>query len=325
MNVKENYLKAIHGEMPESVPVYWDGCQWFAPECIAAPVITGKPVDIYGISWTVNENGAIPTPNQFLLTDICDWREKVTIPFDLLENYDWEASVEREHQRLDPNKAVALHVHSVFNVFVNAMGFEGCLMAMAEDPDEVMEFFDTLSWFQEVIIEKSLKYYDFIDVFNITDDIATARGPFMSPAMYREMILPFHKRQIELSRKLRPEVLVEMHCCGKCDMFIDNWVNLGVNIWQPAQSMNDLKGIKKKYGTKLVLNGAWDTSGIPSHPGTTEDMIRQLVREVIDEFAPGGGYVFWDAGPVGQDKEMLERLDWIEDEARKYGTDYYKK
>ena len=69
-------------------------------ECIAAPVITGKPADIYGIPWTIGENGAIPTPNAFIMNafimkDIRDWREKITIPFELLDAFDWEASVER--------------------------------------------------------------------------------------------------------------------------------------------------------------------------------------------------------------------------------------
>ena len=324
MTERENYLIAARGGKPEWIPLYFDACQWFAPECIASPLLSGKTKDVYGIPWTQGENGAIPTPGAFIMEDICDWREKVTIPFELLEEFDWEASIDRARKKLDPNKAVALHVHSVFNVFVNAMGFENALIAIAEDPEEVYQFFETLSRFQEIIIEKSLQYYDFIDIFNITDDVANARTLFMSPSAYMELIHPFHKRQIDAALSVCPDILVEMHCCGKCDMLIDQWYEDGVTIWQPAQTMNDLAGIQAKYGNKLVLNGCWDTSGIVSYDDTTEETIRKLTRETIDKYGKNGAFVFWDSGGTGNNAALNQKLAWDQDEARKYGADYYK-
>jgi uroporphyrinogen-III decarboxylase len=323
MTKKENYFKAIKGEVPEWIPVYMDACQWFAPACIASPVITGKPVDIYGIPWIIDDMGAIPIPGKPLLSDINEWQEKFTIPD--LRYFDWEAAAKQEIPKLDKERAVALHVHSVFNVFINAMGFEGGLTALYSDPETVMDFLDTLSNFQELIIEKSLRYYDVIDIFNITDDIANAKNLFVSPKMYREFFLPFHKRQIELARRIRPDILVEMHCCGKCEALLDEWINIGVTIWQPAQPMNDLKSIRAKYGSKLVLNGAWDVSGPGGVPFADEKTVRQSVRDTIDRYAPGGGFVFWSQGPFGKSEDMIQKLSWVDDEARKYGVDFYKK
>lgn len=67
-------------------------------------------------------------------------------------------------------------------------------------------------------------------------------------------------------------------------MLIDQWYEDGVTIWQPAQTMNDLSGIQKKYGNKFVLNGCWDTSGVVSYDDTTEETIRQLTRDTIDQW-----------------------------------------
>jgi hypothetical protein len=57
--------------------------------------------------------------------------------------------------------------------------------------------------------------------------------------------------------------------------------------------MNDLHGIKKKYGNSLILTGCWDSSGPVSWPSASEELVRAEVRKTIDNYAPGGGFVFW--------------------------------
>jgi hypothetical protein len=78
-----------------------------------------------------------------------------------------------------------------------------------------------------------------------------------------------------------------MHCCGRCEDFIEDWMSFGVSSWNPAQVMNDLAGIKKKYGNKMALIGCWDSSGPASWSGSSEDLVRQAVRDCIDRYAPG--------------------------------------
>ena len=57
----------------------------------------------------------------------------------------------------------------------------------------------------------------------------------------------------------------------------------------------------------------------------SEEVVRQSARTAIDQFAGGGGYVFWDLSPVGQSEDMQKKIAWVEDEARKYGRRYYNK
>jgi hypothetical protein len=97
-------------------------------------------------------------------------------------------------------------------------------------------------------------------------------------------------------------------------------------MWNPAQVMNDLVGIKKTYGNKLVLCGCWDSSGPAGWPGASEELVRSEVRKCIDTFAPGGGFMFWGSvyGPKG-DEEVARRSGWITDEYNKYGRTFYQK
>jgi uroporphyrinogen-III decarboxylase len=321
MTEKENYLRVLKGETPDRVPVYWDACQWVFPSVFEPPMMTGKERNVYGIPYVIHKNGAMPRPNNFIMKDISKWRTAVNIP--TLEGYDWERTAQKDCAVLDKNKAVAFLSDGPFIILINAMGFEGGLMAMAEEPEEVMAFFEALSAFQEKVLENTLKYYHPVDVVIIADDVATARNLFISPKTYREMVLPFHKRQAEIVKKYNKPI--EMHCCGKCESIIDDWVNMGVNIWQPAQPVNDLAAIQKKYGNRLILNGGWDNTGPAGVPGASESLVRQSARYVIDKLAATGAFVFWDGGGVGAEEDMLQKLAWVEDEARNYGAQYYQK
>ena len=149
-------------------------------------------------------------------------------------------------------------------------------------------------------------------------------NPFISVEMYREMVKPFHAREASFGQDL--EIPIDMHNCGRCEDFIDDWLDFGVTCWNPAQVMNDLQGIKKKYGNRLVLEGCWDSQGPVGWPDATEEMIREQVRSCIDTFAPGGGFVFW-ASTYGapDDPDYLNRKRWITEEYDAYGRTFYKK
>jgi uroporphyrinogen-III decarboxylase len=319
MTEKENYLKVLKGETPEWLPVYWDACQWVIPSVLESPILTGNERDVYGIPYVLHQNGAIPRPNDFIMKDIADWRTAVNLP--TLEGYDWESAAAKDCAALDKSKAVAVMSEGPFMVLVNAMGFEAGLMAMAEEPEEVMAFFEALTAFQDKALENTLKYYHPIDIVIIGDDVATARDLFISPKTYREMILPFHKRRADIARKYN--MPVEMHCCGKAGAIVDDWVNIGVSIWQLGLPISDLVAAQKKYGKKFVINGGWNNTGPAGIPGAAEDVIRQSVRDAIDQLASSGSYVFMGVG-VGTSKDNLQKIAWVEDEARKYGRHYYQ-
>jgi uroporphyrinogen-III decarboxylase len=322
MTEKENYLKVLKGETPDWLPLYWDACQWLIPSLLEIPLMTGKERNVYGIPYVIHKNGPMPRPNDYIMKDIAEWRTSVNIP--TLEGYDWESAAKKDCAVLDKNKAVALTLESgPFLVLVNAMGFEAGLMAIAEEPEEVMAFFEALIVFQETVLENALKYYHPVDVVMIGDDVATARDLFISPKTYREMILPFHKRLADIAKKYNK--LIEMHCCGKAEAIVDDWVNMGVTIWQPAQPANDLAAIQKRYGKKLILNGGWANTGPAGIPGADEKTVRQSARDAIDKLAPSGSYVFWDGGGIGAEDDIRQKIAWVQDEARKYGAQYYQR
>lgn len=334
---RENYLIAFNGGVPEWLPCtmyqamqdgYTAGGVWMVPSKIFHSFGPDGIFDIWGQEYiATKETGYqfLPKPNQWLIDDISNWRNVLKAPD--ISGIDWEEMARQDFARakLDPTQtAVIASIHlGYFLEFSGFMGFENCLMAMYEEPEEVYAMFSYMSDFYTEVERKFIQYYK-PDIWMINDDISTATMPFMSLDMYRQLLKPFHAREAAIAREAG--ILVGMHCCGYCQDFIDDWLEIGVQCWQPAQSSNDLAMIKKKYAGRLALEGCLDNSGKASQKGTSEEWIRNEVRRIIDAYAPGGGYIFWPT-VLGnpEDPEYRQRFAWVVDEYNKYGRPFYSR
>ncbi len=333
MTEKENYLMALRGEVPEWIPRnlvaspgHAPANAWVGPGILNEKRTPEGGFDIWCVEYvTTRETGymALPKPGQFILDDIRHWRDVIKAPD--LSHVDWEAMAQKDLARIDRSQtAVSATIHvGYFQQLMNFMGFTEGLCAMIEEPDEVMELFEYMNKFYMEICSKYRDYYK-PDVWSITDDTATATNPFISVEMYREMVKPFHAREASFAQDMG--IPIDMHDCGRCEDFIEDWLDFGVCCWNPAQVVNDLQGIKKKYGNRLVLEGCWDTQGPVGWPNAPEELIRQQVQECIDTYAPGGGFVFW-ASTYGapDDQDYLNKTRWITEEYDAYGRTFYKK
>jgi uroporphyrinogen-III decarboxylase len=179
-----------------------------------------------------------------------------------------------------------------------------------------------LADFYDEVTRQALTYFK-PDILGITDDTATMSNPFMSRQVFQDVIKPYHVRLGRLAQDRGLPVM--MHNCGRCEDFIEDWREYGVNSWNPAQVTNDLDGIKKKYGNGLVLIGCWDSQGPAGWPGASEELVRQAVRDCIDRYGAGGGFMFLAStyGPVG-DEELENRRRWMTSEYEAYRDHPYR-
>ena len=82
--------------------------------------------------------------------------------------------------------------------------------------------------------------------------------PFMSPAMYREIIYPAHKRTIQFAHERNMPVI--MHSCGFVEPLLPYMVDAGIDCLQAIEvkSGMDLIRIYKDFGDVLSLMGGMD-------------------------------------------------------------------
>ncbi len=326
ITAKENYLMLMRGEMPEYLPApFLERCSASIIEDQIAPVScpNGPIKTVYGVTYVGSAdlmNGALPSGPP-ILTDITKWRDVIRNPDN--SHRDWEGYYKKQTDRIDrENKVVKCHGGDYFLTLASFMGFADALLAMYEEPEEVYALFDYVSQHYLEVMEKQLDYVK-PEVYTIMDDDSAALAPFFSLNTYRELVRPFHEKHAKLARERG--VYLDRHDCGHCELFVADWVEFGVASWNPAQDMNDLPGIKKKFGRKLAICGGWNSTGFYGSTACDTETLREKLIEYVDTFAPGGGFAY-SAGVSGKmdDPLVIERRNVISDVYYNYARDYYK-
>ena len=192
---------------------------------------------------------------------------------------------------------VVVGEHPVFGVLELACwicGYERVMVMMALEPELVHVLFGKILAFQKGIIRE---YYHrigpLIHMTTSGDDFGTQQGPFISPAMWREFVMPYMKERIAYTRQFTDAVYLH-HSCGAIFELIPLLIETGVQVLNPIQPVPGMEPsrLKEAYGEQIVFHGGLDTQAVlPSNkPATIDESVERLIRAM----SPGtsGGYIF---------------------------------
>jgi len=135
---------------------------------------------------------------------------------------------------------------------------------------------------------------DSIDVlFSTGTDFGTQRGPFISPAAYRDLYQPVHRRVNDWVHE-HTTWRTFIHSCGGVEPLIGDFIDAGFDILNPVQCSAegmDAPHLKKTYGERVTFwGGGVDTQ--KTLPFGTPAEVREEVKRRVETFAAGGGFVF---------------------------------
>lgn len=324
LNERENYMRMMRGEVPEYVP-YFSFMYLLVPSCYDRdrnPDFSG--FDMFGVEWQPEEKaagGAVPKPGKFLIDDITKWRDIVKKPD--YSDVNWELMAKKDIEARPPDwlRLCWNSQNGFFQSLTNFMGFENGLIACYTDPDEVKALMEFLLEVFSEHARQIITYYK-PDMYWFADDVAHAKNTFMSKDVYLELFAPYWRRFVKIF--IDEGIPVQHHDCGHVEDFIPEIVDMGISAWDPAQTINDLKGIKEKYGRKLAIVGGIESNGLIALPQSTEEEVRSEVRRVMHELAPGGGYAFFaDILGAMDDAETRKRNALVYDEYEKNRMLFY--
>lgn len=339
---KENYLRMVRGECPDWLPLYTmgfpgyrgeSGVRIVGPSLLDETHLSAAPEGVYYDCWgvryianTATNFACIPEPNHFLIEDITKWRDQIKDPV-VPEHIDWERLAKEDFVKADIDRSQSAVMCTIglmpFQQLIAFMGFTDAFLALYEEPEECKALLHHMTDVYMPIVEASVEHYK-PDLLYLLDDTASAHNPFISPEMYREILMPVYRRLAKPA--LDRGIPLQFHNCGRCEDFIDDMLELGVRVLDPAQPVNDLLGIKEKYKGRLALAGGFQWYPPADWPNTDEEVVRQMVRDCIDCYAPGGGYAFCGMVLAGYGDEASARANqWMTDESYVYGRDYYLK
>ncbi|MCL2527483.1 MAG: hypothetical protein FWE42_03610 [Defluviitaleaceae bacterium] len=209
------------------------------------------------------KHDATPEHVDFSVKNRKDWegiREKLINIDERRINFEGYRNAKAKAKRLD--KFFFLSGVNVFEMMHPICGHEYMLMGMALDPDWIHDMVTVYSnmvlQLQEILFEKEgppdgIWYYE---------DMGFKERPFMSPAMYNEMIFPAHKRTVGFAHERGLPVV--MHVCGYVEPLLPGMVAAGIDCLQAIEikAGMDLLRIYKNYGDVLSLMGGIDVRPI---------------------------------------------------------------
>lgn len=337
---KENFLRLVNGGHPEYVPYYTmigDPYLGEAADVMLNPAIYGEThfqdggKDMWGVPHRATEGTAqatMPDTRIQILPDIDEWRNVIKYPnVERAENIDFEKIYQNDLKMFGVNREMTAVKSGPgfmpFQQLVAMMGFEGGLMALYEDPDEVLAMLHYMVDFLEPYYTRYIDVYK-PDLWYMLDDTCAQNAPFFSPEIYRQVFKPIYERLAKPANDRGIPII--FHNCGFIEPFVQDMYDFGVRIIEPTQDTNDILKLKEQYKGKIGFIGGWEWQNrIPkNYPEYDEEELRQGVRDVIDKFAPGGGYgiITW---PLSYDGDpVLPKVKQIlRDECHWYGRKVY--
>jgi len=167
------------------------------------------------------------------------------------------------------------------------MGTENHLIAMYEDPELVMDMYNT---FLDCSIRQFEKIWDAgyrFDTMWWYDDMGYKGTTFFSNELYRELLKPVHKRAVDWAHNRG--IFAELHSCGNIMTRIDDLVDIGVDALNPIEVKAGMEPLtlKEKYGDKLAFHG-----GTNALMWSNRDEIIEIIREIVPVMKENGGYIF---------------------------------
>ncbi len=165
-------------------------------------------------------------------------------------------------------------------------GFETGLMLYALQPEVIA------AMHRRMVIEQTLRDRDWIrpgtDGVLFDQDMAGTNAPYISPAMFGELCLPYMKERVATIKRQIPQMV--MHNCG-CNLpFIEAFIEAGFDCYQSLQTTAGMEIglLKRRFGDRLAFWG-----GVPLETliaGTVAET-RQATRATLELAGRGGGII----------------------------------
>lgn len=243
--------------------------------------------DWFNTSWTwvASAGGPMLTPGFVLCSDVTQWERDIVFP-DLRE---WDFTTAAEtylKNRYDPTRLLHINIgQGLTERLVSVLGgYTGAMVALAEEPDAVRDFFSRLADFTIGYVDLIAGLYP-VDMITYHDDWGTERDTFFSEKMMEDIVFEPTKRIVEHIRS--KGILFEFHCCGNVTRFVPYMIDIGMDFLQLQRRAVDIPNMKRKYGDKIGFN-VFVEDAAAGQTYAAEEMATKL-RHTVELYGKNGG------------------------------------
>ncbi len=184
----------------------------------------------------------------------------------------------------------------MFELALWLRGFEDFYCDLITNPGRACALLDKIVDLKIQYWGKALEEFgEYVDIVVEWDDLGAQETSLISPPMYKKYIKPRHRKLFSAIKKASPKrIYIFLHSCGSIYDLIPDLIEVGVDIINPVQvgaKKMDPEVLKREFGKDIVFwGGGIDTQ--KTLPYGTKQQIIDEVKRRIEEFSPGGGFVF---------------------------------
>jgi len=225
------------------------------------------------------------------------------------------ASLKKLVDRYKGKLAIGVHLNDVFSIPRALMGYENFLMALAAEPELAQAVID-LSVEMNIAFGQECARLG-ADFVMTGDDYASTERPLVSPATFREMLLPGAKRVFACFKKAG--LMTIKHTDGNLGPLVDQIVEIGMDCLDPIDPISgmDIGDMKRRFGDRFAMKGNVDCANTLTF-GTVTEVVEET-RRVIAAAGEGGGLIVSSSNSI-HSKVKPENYLAMVNTIRAYGT-----
>jgi uroporphyrinogen decarboxylase len=243
------------------------------------------------LRWHKGQSGA-PEHVDFLIKDRASWEEhirpKLTDKNLYQRRINFELYRRVRAQCARDQRFFTCGVVGSFDQMSPVCGHQHLLTGMALDPEWIRRMCDLYVTVTIELLEILFAREGLPDGMWVWDDLGFKNRPFLSPAMYKELIFPGHKRLFDFAHARDLPVII--HADGLVEPLLPHLIEAGIDCLQPveAKAGMDLVKLKKTFGLRLAFIGGMDARELISN---NLGRVRKELEKKLPQAMAGSGYI----------------------------------
>lgn len=198
-------------------------------------------------------------------------------------------------ERFKGQKAIVFLTHDGFEFVHNLRGgMQNLLIDYVEKPHFAHQIAEMVSEYKIRLMRYAIEQG--ADAIVSGDDYAHRNGPIMSPAHFREFVLPYLRRSVEAAHEMGTPYI--KHTDGNIWLLLEDMVEVGIDAIDPLEPIAamDIGEVKRKFGDRVAVVGNVDCAELLPH--ATSEEVEAAVKETIAKGAPGGGHILASSNSI---------------------------
>ena len=236
--------------------------------------------DRFGIGWSSSQIGQHVLYSPLSIDDVPSF----TPPDPCSENIFHFVDKEIDGYRSSGDGAYIVQYYTLFEKAYTLLGFEEFFIQCYENEALIEELLDKITDYKIKIAEQIVKYD--VTFGHTGDDYGLQNGPMFKLDFWRKLFKPRLRKIWDVYK--RNGIPVIHHSCGNCSQFLDDMIDIGLDVISPVQAM-DAAALKKRYGRNLSFEGAIDCQTMIYE--ATPQQVSDNVKRLVDTMREGGGYI----------------------------------